>query len=425
MSVNDKSVDAETPVEEVEVPTEDLTFSTEAVQKLLKKGLAEPDKRPHLNVVFIGHVDAGKSTTCGNLLYITGQVDARTIEKYEREAKEKNRESWYFAYVMDVNEEERAKGKTVEVGRATLDTDKIRYTILDAPGHKGFVPEMLSGASQADVGVLIISARKGEFEAGFDRGGQTREHALLARTLGVSSLIVAVTKMDESSVNWDQERYESICTKIQPFLKSCGYTGKDVSFVPISGITSANLKDHVSNSNAPCYDARASWYPLEKPTLIDILMNVEPPKRDELGALRIPVLTGFRDSGVCAVGKVESGVAMVDQPAMLLPQKIPVRITGVRCGEVDVCYAKPGENVELKLSGVEEDQVKKGSILSAIKSPVPIASLIEVQMVVVELLEHRPLLTAGYKCGTSTHDVCTSTVFLMECLLLQFFTVIL
>merc|ERR1711871_1345992 len=132
----------------------------------------------------------GKSTLSGNILYLTGYVDKRTIEKYEREAKERNRESWFLAFIMDTNEEERAKGKTVEVGRAHFESTSKRYTILDAPGHKNYVPNMIAGACQADVGVLVIPARRGEFETGFERGGQTREHALLAKTLGVRMLIL-------------------------------------------------------------------------------------------------------------------------------------------------------------------------------------------------------------------------------------------
>lgn len=173
--------------------------------------LHEEDPRDHLNVVFIGHVDAGKSTLGGQILYLTGGVDKRTIEKYEREAKDKNRESWYMAYIMDTNEEERTKGITVEVGRAKFETDKRRYTILDAPGHKNYVPNMIMGAAQADVAVLVISSRKGEYETGFEKGGQTREHAQLAKTLGVVKLIVVVNKLDDYSValeggKWSKDR---------------------------------------------------------------------------------------------------------------------------------------------------------------------------------------------------------------------------
>jgi len=207
----------EKQIQDEQEEEEDVSKRQETIQKVLAELNAE-DPREHMNVVFIGHVDAGKSTTAGQILFLTGGVDDRTIEKYEREAKEKNRESWYMAYIMDTNEEERAKGKTVEVGRAHFETEKKRYTILDAPGHKSFVPNMISGASQADIGVLVISARKGEFETGFERGGQTREHAQLAKTLGVSKLVVAINKMDDPSVvengnAWSQERFDDIVAK--------------------------------------------------------------------------------------------------------------------------------------------------------------------------------------------------------------------
>jgi peptide chain release factor subunit 3 len=175
------------------------------------------DLRDHLNVVFIGHIDAGKSTLAGQILFLTGGVDKRTIEKYEKEAKEKNREGWYMAYIMDTNEEERTKGITVEVGRAHFQTEKKRYTILDAPGHKNYVPNMIQGACQADVAILLISARKGEFETGFERGGQTREHAQLAKTLGVARLIVVVNKLDCPSVCLPGEPTgETLCTLLLP-----------------------------------------------------------------------------------------------------------------------------------------------------------------------------------------------------------------
>lgn len=148
--------------------------------------LKEVDKkREPVSLVFIGHVDAGKSTICGNLMLLNGVVDPRTVEKFKQEAKEKGRDSWWLAYVMDVSDEEKSKGKTVEVGRAQFDTPTKKYTIFDAPGHKNYVPNMIMGAALADVAGLVISARKGEFEAGFEKDGQTREHAQLAKSLGV------------------------------------------------------------------------------------------------------------------------------------------------------------------------------------------------------------------------------------------------
>lgn len=204
--------------------------------------------------MFVGHVDAGKSTMGGNLLYITGMVDKRTMEKYEKEAKEAGRESWYLSWALDSTPQERAKGKTVEVGRAYFETDARRYTILDAPGHKTFVPSMISGAAQADVAVLVISARKGEFETGFEKGGQTREHVMLIKTAGVTKLVIVINKMDDPTVDWDQGRYEEIKGKLTPFVKGAGFNPKtDVTFIPVSAFTGVNLKDRVTKAICPWY----------------------------------------------------------------------------------------------------------------------------------------------------------------------------
>ncbi|KAI9885602.1 MAG: translation termination factor GTPase eRF3 [Watsoniomyces obsoletus] len=189
--------------------------------------LEEVYGKEHVNLIFIGHVDAGKSTLGGSILYATGMVDERTMDKYKREAKEAGRETWYLSWALDLTKEERAKGKTVEVGRGFFETDKRRYTILDAPGHKTFVPNMIGGASQADVGILVISARKGEYETGFEKGGQTREHAMLAKTQGVNKLVVVVNKMDDPTVLWSKERYDECTTKLRTFLKAMGYDPKN------------------------------------------------------------------------------------------------------------------------------------------------------------------------------------------------------
>lgn len=211
--------------------------------------LIEVDEtREPSSLVFIGHVDVGKSTICGNLMFMTGMVDQRTIDKFKREAREKNRDSWWLAYVMDINDDEKAKGKTVEVGRATLETNSKRYTIFDAPGHKNYVPDMIMGAAMADVAALVISARKGEYESGFEGEGQTREHAQLARSLGVERLIVIINKMDEESVQWDQDRYLEIVNGVTPFLvEQCGYKHENLIFIPISGLSGENI-DKVGGS---------------------------------------------------------------------------------------------------------------------------------------------------------------------------------
>lgn len=371
----------------------------------VKKTLAEidaEDPREHLNIVFIGHVDAGKSTTAGQILFLTGGVDDRTIEKYEREAKEKNRESWYMAYIMDTNEEERAKGKTVEVGRAYFETPKKRYTILDAPGHKSFVPNMIGGASQADIGVLIISARKGEFETGFERGGQTREHAQLAKTLGVTKLVVAINKMDDPSVTehgskWSKERFDEIEGKITPFLRGCGYNPKkDLIFIPISGLMGVNMKDKVPED-------KCSWY--KGPALFELLDSIDSTTRDPYLPFRMPIMDRYKDMGTVVMGKCEAGVVKKGDTLVVMPNKAPVKVLTVYRDEQEVNAARPGENLRLRLQGVEEEDISSGFVISSRFSPVPAVTQFEAQLVIVELLDHKPLLTGGYKAILHIHSV--------------------
>ena len=272
--------------------------------------------KDHLNVVFIGHVDAGKSTIGGQIMYLTGMVDKRTLEKYEREAKEKNRETWYLSWALDTNQEERDKGKTVEVGRAYFETDTKHFTILDAPGHRSFVPNMIGGASQADVAVLVISARRGEFETGFERGGQTREHAMLAKTAGVQHLVVLVNKMDDPTVKWNEARYNECKDKLTPFLKKVGFNPKkDIHFMPCSGLTGANLKEP-SPSNHPWYTGLP---------LIPYLDNLPMMARSGSGPVRLPIVEKYKDMGVIVLGKIESGRIYKGQQLIMQPNKRKVK----------------------------------------------------------------------------------------------------
>lgn len=352
-----------------------------------------PDARPHLNVVFIGHVDAGKSTTCGNILFLSGCVDERTIARYKREAKEKNRENWYLAYIMDTNEEEQDKGKTVEVGRAHFETEHKRFTVLDAPGHKAYVPNMIAGASQADVGVLIISARKGEFETGFDKGGQTREHAMLARTLGVENLIVAINKMDDQSVQWEQDRYNDIVKRLRAFIKPPLFKQDQVVFLPISGLTGDNIKER---------NKTPAWY--TGPTLLSALDDMSVSGRKTEGPFRVPMLDGFRDNGaVMAIGKVEQGIVKPGTKCIVQPIGRTCSIASVFIDEEEVQCAEVGESIGIKMQGCSEDDLKKGYVLSPIVEPVRAVTKFTAQIHVLELPEEIPVIAAGYRTVIHVH----------------------
>eukprot|EP00585_Thalassiosira_rotula_P012557 CAMPEP_0196133180 /NCGR_PEP_ID=MMETSP0910-20130528/2509_1 /TAXON_ID=49265 /ORGANISM="Thalassiosira rotula, Strain GSO102" /LENGTH=600 /DNA_ID=CAMNT_0041392875 /DNA_START=47 /DNA_END=1849 /DNA_ORIENTATION=+ len=373
--------------------------------KTMEVEAVEGDPREHLNLVFIGHVDAGKSTLSGNILYLTDNVDKRTIEKYEAEAKERNRESWFLAFIMDTNEEERAKGKTVEVGRATFDTDLHRYSILDAPGHKNYVPNMIMGASQADVGVLVISARKGEFESGFDKGGQTREHALLAKTLGVSYLVVVINKMDEPTVQWKKERYDECISKLRPFLKGCGFKiKKEVKFMPISGLTGANVKDEVDSSD--CKWWADSWKAgdnnTDKPTLMSLLDSLEMKGRDPNAPVRMPILDRYTDRGTIAMGKVESGTVRPGMKITMMPTRQKYKIDGVWKEELPLKSARPGENILVKVANASMEDVQKGFVLCT-DPPCRSVDKLICQVMIMDLPDQAKIFTAGFQANFHAH----------------------
>ncbi|GAA5917497.1 hypothetical protein JCM8208_005176 [Rhodotorula glutinis] len=351
------------------------------------------DVKPHLNIVFIGHVDAGKSTMGGNILYLCGMVDKRTLEKYEREAKEAGRESWYLSWALDSTSQEREKGKTVEVGRAYFETTARRYTILDAPGHKNFVPSMISGAAQADVAVLVISARKGEFETGFEKGGQTREHAMLVKTAGVSKLIVVVNKMDDPTVNWDKARYDEIVTKLSPFLKGTGYNMKtDVTFIPVSGFTGANIKEPADRKLAP-------W--VEGPPLLSFLDDLPITDRKNNAPLMIPISEKYADMGCVVVGKIESGKVRKGADLLLMPNKTPVQVQAIYNEmEEEVPLALSGDNIRLRLRGVEDTEISVGFVLSSPVTPVHTVTQFEAQLVI---LDTKNIITAGYGAVLHVH----------------------
>lgn len=394
--VGSPTLEKEEQQEGVEEGEEEVAMEIEA---------SEGDPREHFNLVFIGHVDAGKSTLSGNILYITDNVDKRTIERYEREAKERNRESWFLAYIMDTDEKEREKGKTVEVGRAQFQTEQKRYTIMDAPGHKNYVPNMIMGASQADIAVLVISARKGEFETGFDRGGQTREHALLAKTLGVSHLIVVVNKMDDPSVKWDKKRFDECVTKTRPFLKSCGFViKKEVKFLPISGLSGANIKDEVDPKECPWWSqcVASSENNTAHSTLMSLLDSLEITGRDATAALRIPVLDRYNDRGTIAMGKVESGTIRPGMKVTLMPTRNVYKVDSIWADEEPLSHAKPGENILVKLNGCGIDDVQKGFVICT-NPPCRAVSKLICHIALMDMPDNCKIFTAGFEAMFHAH----------------------
>jgi peptide chain release factor subunit 3 len=357
--------------------------------------------KEHVNIIFIGHVDAGKSTLGGAILYVTGMVDQRTLDKYKREAKELGRETWYLSWALDLTSEERAKGKTVEVGRGFFETEKRRYSILDAPGHKTYVPHMIGGASQADVGILVISARKGEYETGFEKGGQTREHAMLAKTQGVNKLVVVINKMDDPTVNWSHERYLECTTKLQQFLKGTGYNIKtDVFFMPIAAQQTMGIKDRVPKDVCPWYDG---------PSLLEYLDGMQALERKINAPFMMAVAGKYRDMGTMIEGKIEAGVVKKGMSLIMMPNKQNVEVAAAY-GETEdeVAIAQCGDQVRLRLRGIEEEEILPGFVLCSPKRLVHNVSQFEAQ---IRILDLKSILTAGFNCVLHVHAAIEEVTF--------------
>ncbi|KAK5123487.1 translation termination factor GTPase eRF3 [Meristemomyces frigidus] len=373
----------------------------EQAQEVDEDTLEEMYGKEHVNVIFLGHVDAGKSTLGGSILYATGMVDERTMEKYKRDAKDLGRESWYLSWALDQTKEERAKGKTVEVGRGFFETEKRRYSILDAPGHKTFVPNMVSGASQADVGVLVISARKGEYETGFEKGGQTREHAVLAKTQGVNKLVVAVNKMDDPTVNWSEDRYKECITKLTVFLRGLGYNPKtDLTFMPIAAQQTQGIKDRVPKDVAPWNDS---------PSLLEFLDSMQTLERKVNAPFMMPIAAKYRDMGTMIEGKIEAGVIKKEQKYLMMPNKAEIIISALYGeSEDEIERAMCGEQIRLRIKGAEEEDIYPGFVLCSPKRPVHCVTSFEAQ---IRLLELKSILSAGFNCVLHVHSATEEVTF--------------
>lgn len=300
-----------------------------------------------ISIIFVGHVDAGKSTLCGQILLLKDVIDPRTLEKYKELAKECGRESWYLAYCMDTNPEEREKGKTSELGTAYFDLPSRKINILDAPGHKQYVFEMISGANCADVGVLVVSARINEFEAGFEKGGQTRENILLMKSGTVQKIIVLINKMDDPSVNWSEDRFNEIKTKIGSYIK---FLFKDTLFIPVSGLSGDNIMKKKDN-----------WY--KGPTFFDHLENIPLQKRytDKLNITVIEKLKMTGSNTIC--GKIDGGVISKDLIVKCVPYNTKIQISAVYdIDDVEINEGYPGDTVKLKIKN-DNDDINLGSRL--------------------------------------------------------------
>ena len=340
--------------------------------------------KPHLNLVIMGHVDHGKSTTTGHLLYKAGAIDERTVKAFEAEAEKLGKGTFKYAWVLDNLKEERERGVTIDLRFLKFDTKKYAYTIIDAPGHRDFVKNMITGASQADAAVLFVSAKKGEFEAGIGPGGQTREHAFLAFTLGVRQVIVAVNKMDDVSVNWNKERYEEVKNEVSRMLKMVGFKVDKINFIPTSGWTGDNL---FGKSD------KMPWY--TGPALIEALDLLELPPKPTNKPLRIPVQDIYSITGIgtVPVGRVETGVLKEGDKLIFMPSNKTAEVKSLEMHHSRIPAAEPGDNIGINVRGISKTDVHRGDVAGKVDNPPTVAKEFVGQIIVIY---HPTAIAAGY-----------------------------
>ncbi len=332
-------------------------------------------KKEHLNLVFIGHVDSGKSTTVGRILYETGAISEQVLNRLKEEAAKIGKATFEFAFVMDSLREERERGVTIDIAHKEFETPKYHCTIIDAPGHRDFVKNMITGASQADAAVLVVSVKDGVQP-------QTKEHAFLAKVLGINQIAINMNKMD--AVNYSQAAYDKVKADVEKLLTSIGYKTADIKFIPCSGYAGDNVTK--KSTNMP-------WY--TGPTILEIIdMFAIPPKpRDK--PLRLPIQDVFTITGhgTVPVGRVETGVMKPNTTVVVMPSGAKGEVKKIEMHHQELPEAIPGDNIGFNLKGVDKKDIKRGDVVGAIDNPPTVAAEFTAQVVV---LSHPTAISVGY-----------------------------
>ncbi len=334
--------------------------------------------KPHVNLVTIGHVDHGKSTLVGRLLFEHGEIPAHIIEEYRKQSEEKGKATFEFAWVMDKYKEERERGVTIDLSHRKFETDKYYFTIIDAPGHRDFVKNMITGTSQADAAMLVVSAREGEGIM-----AQTREHAFLARTLGVQQLIILINKMDAVQPPYNQKRYEEVKKDVEKLLASIGY--RNVPIIPISGYKGDNILKKSEN---------LKWF--NGPTLIEALDNLKIPEKPIDKPLRLPIQDVYSITGIgtVPVGRVETGIIKIGDKVVFQPADKQGEVKSIEMHHENMSSAEPGDNIGFNVRGIAKNDIKRGDVCGPASNPPTVVKSFTAQVVV---LNHPSVIANGYK----------------------------
>ena len=340
-------------------------------------------KKPHMNLVVVGHVDNGKSTTVGHLMVDLKVIDQRTIDAYAKESEATGKgDTFKYAWVLDSIKEERDRGVTIDLAFQKFETQKFFYTLIDAPGHRDFIKNMITGASEADAAVLVVSVKPGETEAATDPGGQAREHAFLSRTLGVSQIVVALNKMDD--VAYSEQRFKEVKDLVEKMLKLVGYNTSKVQFIPVSAWKGDNLVK--LSENTP-------WY--KGPTLAESLDMFEAPEKPIGKPLRIPIQDVYTITGVgtVPVGRVETGVVRANDKVIVMPSGVTGEVKSIETHHTQMDSAEAGDNIGFNLRGVDRKSIHRGDILGSTDQPPSVAKEFEAQIIVIH---HPTAMAPGY-----------------------------
>ncbi|MGC8975145.1 MAG: translation elongation factor EF-1 subunit alpha [Thermoprotei archaeon] len=341
-------------------------------------------KKEHMNLVVIGHVDHGKSTLVGHTLLKLGALDPKMVKEVEEAAKKSGKESEKYAWFLDKLKEERERGLTIALSFMKFETPKYYWTIIDAPGHRDFVKNMITGASQADAALLVVSAKTGEFEAGMSREGQTMEHIVLARTMGIDQVVVAITKMDITEPPYSKDRYLKIVDALKKFMRGLGYKVETIPFVPVSGWLGENLVDR--SPNMPWYNG---------PTLIEALDFMQPPPKPVDKPLRIPVQEVYSITGVgtVPVGRVETGKLRVGDTVVFMPAGVLGEVRSIEMHHEKMEEALPGDNIGFNVKGVSKTDIKRGDVAGHPQNPPTVVKEFTARVYVVY---HPTAIHVGY-----------------------------
>ncbi|MDK2789813.1 MAG: elongation factor 1-alpha [Methanothermococcus sp.] len=350
--------------------------------------------KPILNVAFIGHVDAGKSTTVGRVLIDGGAIDPQVLERLRKEAAEKGKAGFEFAYIMDGLKEERERGVTIDIAHKKFETGKYEVTIVDCPGHRDFIKNMITGASQADAAILVVDAN--DAKTGIQP--QTREHLFLSRTLGINQLAVAVNKMD--TVDYSQEAYEELKKMISDqLLKILGYNPDNINFVPVASYHGDNV---VKKSD------KTPWY--KGPTLVEVIDSFQPPQKPTNLPLRLPLQDVYSITGVgtVPVGRVETGILKPGDKVIFEPAGVTGEVKTVEMHHEQLPQAEPGDNIGFNVRGVGKKDIKRGDVLGHVDNPPTVAEEFTAQIVV---LQHPSVITVGYTPVFHAHTAQVACTF--------------